>query len=118
MTGGPLTAGPVTLTAAAGNDQPTVRELRITDGPDGLQVVLVEGADELGFTVGAGEWISGDAVAASGAVVDGELRIDVVFLETPHRLQLRVPPGSTGFTARWVTAPLWDTPLASLRMPR
>ena len=118
VTGGDLVAEPVTLTAAVGNDQPSVRELRITDDPAGFHVTLVEGDDVLEVAVGAGEWTVTDVLAASGAVVDGELRIDVVFLETPHRLQLRVPPGSTEFTARWVSAPLWDTRLSALRMPQ
>ena len=37
--------------------------------------------------------------------------------ETPHRLQLRIARGAAEFTARWQSAPLWDAPLATLRMP-
>jgi CubicO group peptidase (beta-lactamase class C family) len=115
LSGTPLPASALTYRAAAGNDQPSITELRLAGG-DGATVV--EGNHQLTFTIGAGEWAVTDAVAACGAVVDGALAVDVVFLETPHRLQLRVPDGSSEFTAHWVTAPLWETSLAALRMPR
>jgi hypothetical protein len=107
-----------TFRAAPGNDQPSVTELRLAGRPDHLAGTLVEGGTELNFSVGRGQWAVTDALAASGAELDGDARIDVVFLEIPHRLQLTVPAGSDQFIARWVTAPLWDPPLTQLRMPR
>ncbi|WP_111766915.1 serine hydrolase domain-containing protein [Nakamurella deserti] len=117
VTGEALVADGRTLTAAAGNDQPTVSGLRVTGDPAGVRVVLTEGERTLEYAVGQGEWAVTDVVAASGAMVDGVQAIDLVFLETPHRLQLRVPAGASEFTAHWVSAPLWTTPLAALRMP-
>jgi CubicO group peptidase (beta-lactamase class C family) len=117
VTGEPLAADGRTFTAAAGNDQPTVTRLEISGDPTGARVVLTEGVDLLDYAVGQGEWAVTDVVAGSGAVVDGVFSVDLVFLETPHRLQLRVPAGASEFTARWVSAPLWDTRLAALRMP-
>ena len=57
-------------------------------------------------------------VAASGGWVDGDtLRLDVLFLETPHRLELTVRRADRGFVARWVTEPLLRS-LSHLQAPR
>ncbi len=113
LTGDPL-PGEGSWTAAAGNDQPTLTGLQLTDG----RLTLQDGDTPLTVDVGSGEWALTGPVAATGAVdPDGNIAVDVAFLETPHRLQLRIARGAAEFTARWQSAPLWDAPLATLRMP-
>lgn len=102
--------------AAAGNDQPSLTEVMLS-GTDGeWQLAMIEGDDRLVVPMGVGEWLVSDALAASGAWTGDDLHVDVIFVETPHRLQL-VCRASGEFAARWVTAPLWDSRLADLRMP-
>lgn len=106
--GGDVPAG--TFSAAAGNDVPTLTSVTVSDGA----VSLDEGGDALVLPIGRGSWTVTDAFAVSG----GGSAVDVVFLETPHRLHLALDASAGTFTSRWVTAPLHDGPLAELRMPR
>ncbi|MFD7704683.1 serine hydrolase domain-containing protein [Streptomyces caelestis] len=57
--------------------------------------------------------------AASGGWADGDtLAVDLVFLETPHRLRVTCSLTDRTFTARWLTRPLHAWPLRKLRAPR
>lgn len=117
--------------AAAGNDQPSLTRVRLSTGSDGeRRITLVEGDAHVEAVLGIGAWAVTDVVAASGGWLpadhgsddgsdDGraELRADVVFLETPHRLRLTCRPSTGTFDCRWVTPPLWPTLLSRLRMP-
>lgn len=104
------------FTPAAGNDQPSLTGVTVSGSDGHWQLELVEGDDRVAARIGVGEWVVTDAFAASGAWTGGDLHVDVIFVETPHRLQL-VCRAAGDFTARWVTAPLWDSRLADLRMP-
>ena len=61
-------------------------------------------------------------VAARGGWSGDELAVDLLFVETPHRLRLRAT--SSRATAEWATTPLHrfppdnGTPLHTLRTPR
>lgn len=44
--------------------------------------------------------------------------MDVLFLETPHRLHVELSPEGRTFTAQWETEPLHDGTLGELRAPR
>jgi hypothetical protein len=58
-------------------------------------------------------------LAASGAWLDAQtLRVDVLFVETPHRFQVTGHLADGTVTVQWLTAPLWDGPLHELRAPR
>jgi len=61
-------------------------------------------------------------VATSGGWTDPQtFRIDLLMLETPHRLQLscHLADGTDGaVTSTWRPAPLWDAELHELRAPR
>jgi hypothetical protein len=58
-------------------------------------------------------------VAASGGWVDGNtLRVEVIFLETPHRLDLDLHPPTRTARATWRLEPLGDSDLANLHCPR
>jgi hypothetical protein len=71
-------------------------ELRRTD--HGLEVRIAEPANALTFPFGGGDWlvsaprdIHGDAVpvATSGGWLDDHtLRVEVIFLESPHRMDI------------------------------
>jgi hypothetical protein len=56
-------------------------------------------------------------VAASGGVAGDLLEVELVFLETPHRLVLTGDLAAGTFGARWRTAPLGRLPLHLLRSP-
>ncbi|WP_236713656.1 serine hydrolase domain-containing protein [Rathayibacter tanaceti] len=86
---------------------------------DGWTLSLLDGGDTLVVTPGSGSWTTAGALAASGGTAeDGTVRVDLVFLETPHRLHVTLSPENGSFTTRWETAPLHGGPLAELRAPR
>jgi CubicO group peptidase (beta-lactamase class C family) len=88
-------------------------------GPGVAEIRLVDAGPELVAALGApGVWTGTGPVATSWARADGRLHVDLVFVETPHRLHLHLDPGTARFAARWETAPFEDPPLAHLRMPR
>jgi CubicO group peptidase (beta-lactamase class C family) len=85
----------------------------------GNQLVLADGGGEL--TVRLGEsygWSTTGPLATAYGWAEGRLHVDIVFVETPHRLRLVLDPRSGRFDARWQTTPLLETPLSTLRMPR
>lgn len=96
------------------------RRLVLPDGAGGIEVPFgVEGwcvADDSGGTGEPGEHRT--PVASSGGWTDADtLRLDVLFLETPHRLELTVRRQGRRCTARWVTEPLLKQ-LSDLHAPR
>jgi CubicO group peptidase (beta-lactamase class C family) len=117
------------LTGAARDFAPSERNgvasitaLTVTPGPGRTVVSMRQGDKDFVVDAGSGEWIEGDAVAASGgAQPDGALAFDVIFVETPHRLRIVAGgpdmPEET-FEARWVTEPLHPLSLSQMRMPR
>ena len=111
---------------APGGSPCTSLVLSSTD--DGWEVRLHQGDDAIAFPVARGEWAvseprdgRGDRVpvaASGGAREDGTLHLEVVLLETPHRLDLDLDPRSRTGTAAWRIAPLGDQRFASLHCPR
>jgi CubicO group peptidase (beta-lactamase class C family) len=88
---------------------------------------LVEPGNRITFPVGLGEWsvseptdASGSPVpvAASGGWSEGAFRAEVLFLETPHRLDVSCRPEEGRAEVSWRLAPLGSTALADLRCPR
>ena len=58
-------------------------------------------------------------IAVSGGWVDEDtFRADVIFLETPHRLELTASKSRATFELTWLTVALRAGRLADLRMPR
>jgi CubicO group peptidase (beta-lactamase class C family) len=94
---------------------------------DELQISLQEAENQVSFGVGADGWrvstpvdAHGCAipVAAAGGWTDPQtLRVEVIFLETPHRLDVTctVPDGRA--TVSWRLPPLGGTDLHQLRNP-
>lgn len=92
-----------TLTLTGAEDRP--------DHPDRLDLRL----PEEGWTVAE----EPAPTAVSGGWTDaGTLAVDVVFLETPHRLALTCSLADRTLTARWRTRPLHGGRLTTLRAPR
>ncbi|WP_369194158.1 serine hydrolase domain-containing protein [Streptomyces djakartensis] len=79
-------------------------------------------ADRLDLRIGAPGWTVAEGpvpTAVSGGWSDtGTLAVEVVFLETPHRLAVTCSPADGTLTAHWHTQPLHPGPLTSLRAPR
>ncbi len=94
----------------------------------GTRVTLSEADDGVTFPVEPGRWVTseprgGDGapvpVAASGGWVDADtFRAEVVFLETPHRLDLTCSVGSGQASVSWRTTPLDGGRLQTLHRPR
>jgi hypothetical protein len=109
--------------------QPSLTGVRLAEENGRWRLTLMEGDRALSSPVGFGEWTSnldevdggeaGVPVAVSGGWTGNEtLRMDVIFLETPHRLSLTCQADQGTFDASWVTPPLRSERLTQLRMPR
>ena len=120
--GGPV-AGLLTPTAT---EQRSLSAVEVQEHDGGVSLTLHEGDARLEVPVGTGEWAVAEPVgpagpvplAASGGWSGRTLRCDVLFLETPHRLELRCDTGAGTVTARWRSAPLHPAPLHLQRAPR
>jgi CubicO group peptidase (beta-lactamase class C family) len=126
---GPWTSGPFTVTASSAGTEvrPSLTAVEVAPQAGGGQISLIEPANALTFPVGAGDWIVSDhadrngdtiPVAASGGWLDGDtLRAEVIFLETPHRMDITCSlPGRTA-QAVWRHPPLAPSRLRHLRCP-
>jgi len=103
-------------------DQRTLTGVTVAAGEEGWRVSLAEGDGRLDLRLGETDWtVDPGAVptAVSGGWTDPEtLHIDVLFLETPHRLTVTCSLPDRTFTARWHTTPLHGGRLRSLHAPR
>ncbi|MFF2123905.1 serine hydrolase domain-containing protein [Streptomyces olivochromogenes] len=103
--------------------QRTLTGVTVTADADGKGwgVSLAEDDELIELRLGATGWTvdaDGLPTAVSGGWTDQDtLRLDVLFLETPHRLTMTCSlPGGT-FTVRWHTTPIHGGRLGSLRAP-
>jgi CubicO group peptidase (beta-lactamase class C family) len=133
---GPWTSGPFTITASATDTQAQpflpsaetfLTSIAVTPQAGGWQISLIEPDNVLTFPVGTGGWTVSDhpdshgdtiPVAASGGWLDDQtLRAEVIFLETPHRMDITCSlPGRTA-DAVWRHPPLSRSKLQELRCP-
>jgi hypothetical protein len=132
---GPWTGGPFTVAAGtagtagiAGTQvQPALTSIEVAPQAGGWQISLIEPANALTVPVGAGAWTVSDhadrngetiPVAASGGWLDGHtLRAEIIFLETPHRMDITCSlPGRTA-EAVWRHPPLMPSKLQHLHCP-
>jgi CubicO group peptidase (beta-lactamase class C family) len=101
-------------------------ELRNRDR--GLEITIAEPANALTFSVGAGDWLvsaprdrHGDTipVAASGGWLDDHTaRVEVIFLESPHRMDIACSLPAWTAEAAWRQVPLVGGRLQTLHRPR
>jgi CubicO group peptidase (beta-lactamase class C family) len=108
--------------------QPTLTGVRLHRDHDQWKLILVEGDAAFDATIGIGEWrtnlgetdhaSAGVPLAISGGWTEQDsFRAEVIFLETPHRLQLSCSLTEGTFEAGWHTTPLRPGRLSELRMP-
>jgi CubicO group peptidase (beta-lactamase class C family) len=123
------TAAPFPVTAAAdGAAGPRFTSVTVGRADDRLEVTIGEPDNALTFAVGASEWfasepldVHGDAVpvAASGGWRDDRtLAVELIFLETAHRMDITCTlPARTAETS-WRGTPLDGGRLETLHRPR
>ncbi|MET7295783.1 serine hydrolase domain-containing protein [Streptomyces griseoloalbus] len=104
-------------------DQPTLTAAEVTaDADGGWTIGLTDDRHRLDARLGGQGWTVTEQplpTAVSGGWTDGgTLAVDVVFLETPHRLTVTCSLTDRTFTARWHTRPLHPRPLRGMRAPR
>jgi CubicO group peptidase (beta-lactamase class C family) len=126
----PWTGGPFSIPASAQGApvQPALTSVGVAPADGGWQITLTERANRLAFRVAAGDWaVSAPVdthgatipVAASGGWLDAAtLRAEIIFLETPHRMDITCSlPGRTA-GASWRHPPLTRSTLRYLHCPR
>jgi CubicO group peptidase (beta-lactamase class C family) len=126
----PWASAPFTVTdrGSDGQVQPALTAVGVAPGDAGWRLSLVEAGNALSVPVGSGAWTvsqptdrRGDTipVAASGGWLDGgTLRAEIIFLETPHRMDISCAlPGRTA-AAVWRHPPLVPSKLQHLHCPR
>lgn len=111
---------------AGGPDFPSgLSAVQVQVEDDRVRIGLVEDDSTLRFDAGIGRWIVTETdgpdgpvpvAASAGWSAPDVLAIEVIFLETPHRLDVVCRP--TGATATWRTAPLHPLSLGRMRCPR
>ncbi|MDX3759173.1 serine hydrolase domain-containing protein [Streptomyces mirabilis] len=103
--------------------QRTLTGVTVTADADGKGwgVSLAEDDELIELRLGATGWTvdaGGPPTAVSGGWTDQDtLRLDVLFLETPHRLTVTCSLPDGTFTVRWHTTPIHGGRLHSLRAP-
>jgi CubicO group peptidase (beta-lactamase class C family) len=102
-------------------DQRTLTGVAVAAADKGWRVSLAEGDGGIELMLGTADWTvdSGPIpTAVSGGWTDPEtLRVDVLFLETPHRMTVTCSLPDRTFTARWHTTPLHGGSLQKLHAP-
>jgi len=133
----PWTAGRFSTTAGIAETPPqpfipsvatSLTSIEVTRRPGGWQISLIEPDNALTVPVGSGGWtVSDDAdrhgnsipVAASGGWLDEQtLRAEVIFLETPHRMDITCSLPARTAEAVWRHPPITPSKLEELRCPR
>jgi len=121
----PFTVSP----AATGASEvlPSLTSVELAPQPGGWQITLAEPGNELTVPIGAGAWAISERadrrgetipVAVSGGWLDGStLRAEVIFLETPHRMDITCSlPGRTAQVV-WRHPPIAVSELRHLHCP-
>lgn len=102
-------SAPVDRTASRVSGDAEVVGLRVRDDGDGWRLEISDPGGTLDLPVGIGAWLTAESAvptAASGGVnARGDVEIEVLFLETPHTLRVRLSASGTG-SATWLTPPL------------
>jgi CubicO group peptidase (beta-lactamase class C family) len=125
----PWTGEPFTIAASAEgiHIQPALASVEVAPKAGGWQISLTEPANTLTFPVGTGAWAvsapvdnHGETipVAASGGWLDDHtLRAEIIFLETPHRMDIACSLQGRIAEAVWRHPPLAGNKLQDLHCP-
>jgi hypothetical protein len=106
----------------------TLSSVAVETARGSVGITLHEPDNALTFPAGTGAWIvsepsddSGDGVpvaASAGWLDDDTLRVEVIFLETPHRLDVECSLSTGTARATWRGTPLDGGRLKRLHRPR
>jgi hypothetical protein len=101
--------------------------VRLASRVDRSELTLADGQSQVTVPVGVGEWEVSEPLDAAGDPLplavsggwedDGRFRAEVLFLETPHRLDLVLDVGAGKADVSWRRIPLGSTRLADLHRP-
>jgi CubicO group peptidase (beta-lactamase class C family) len=108
---------PFTIAASAGTRiQPALTSAEVAPKAGGWQISLTEPANALTFPVGSGAWAVSNPVDNHGGIVpvaasggwldDHTLRAEIIFLETPHRMDITCSLQGRAAEAAWRHPPL------------
>ena len=110
-----------TFTPSSPASYPVLKRILVEPGTDETELLLtlVEPNGRIDVPARFGSWNTSDATSASaGWQSDGtRLAVDVIFVETPHRLHIVLDLATSTFETRWDTEPLHSPPLSALRKP-
>ena len=111
---------------AAEDGSPPIDAVEVRCSPEGLEVTVVEPGNRLTFPVGA-DWVTSEPrdargeivpVAASGGWTDDHaLRVELILLESPHRLDITCKAATGDAQVVWRTLPLGGAGLEALHRP-
>jgi len=125
----PWAGGPFTVAASTGDTQvpASFTAVAVEERSGGWQISLIEPGNALTVPVGAGRWEVSEhtdrggaviPVAASGGWLDGRtLRAEIIFLETPHRMDITCSLDGRTARAGWRHPPLAPSKLKHLHCP-
>lgn len=113
---------------APGAPAAALSSVAVTSSDGSLSIAIHEPENALTFAVGTGEWLVSEPrdayddavpIAASGGWIDNEtLRVEAIFLETPHRIDIDCSLSSGAARASWRGTPLDGGKLKRLHRPR
>ena len=125
--GGPVEASLPVVSVPGADDATAFTRVDLAEVDGQLVVTLAERDNELTFPVGDAAWMTSApadrdglpvAVSASGGWVDDRtLRLEVVFLESPHRLDVTCDLPERTASAGWRIEPMRGTTVRTLRRP-
>ncbi|HEY2522075.1 MAG TPA: serine hydrolase domain-containing protein [Streptosporangiaceae bacterium] len=125
--GGALARAPFAVAGVSGELGTRLTSVSAAGRDDGWEVTLAEAGNQLTFPAGAGAWaVSAPAdrgggtvpiAACGGWTEDGDLRLEVIFLETPHRLDIELSTEEGTASAAWRIPPLFSGQLENLHCP-
>ena len=114
-------------TGGSCQEQPSLAAVRVNLGADGWSVALCEDVGELEAQLPGGRWAVGEQVLSGGDAMPvassggwqspAVLRVDLIFLETPHRLSVTCNLDDKTFRASWASRPGHTSRLRDLRAP-
>ena len=112
-----------TFTSAGGAEQPSLTAVSVTRTGDGHVIRLTDDGRPIEVRCAGQGWTVSEPgapvpiAAACGAPAPGTLTVDLIFLETPHRLSVTCSLSDRTFAAKWATKAPGDAPLSRHRAP-